>query len=264
MSDPRFPLSVIVITRNEERNIVECLQSVAWADDIVVVDAESSDRTAELARQFTHKVTVTPWRGFSEAKGLALQGTSNEWVLWIDADERVPPGLQSEIRETLRDGAPSFAGFSMGRRAYFLGKWIRHCGWYPGYVLRLFRRDAGAFTGSRVHERLDLQPLRERPEVLERVARADQRQSVLVRDRGDELAHEHRGTAEREKGKQTGHREAGLKVGFHGLEYTGSLSPLTRTNRAARGQRRARVRQLSPRKICAKRRSRRRRWRPGR
>jgi glycosyltransferase involved in cell wall biosynthesis len=156
VNDPRFPLSVIVITRNEERNIVECLQSVAWADDIVVVDAESSDRTAELARQFTHKVTVTPWRGFSEAKGVALKGTSNEWVLWIDADERVPPGLQSEIRETLRDGAPSFAGFSMGRRAYFLGKWIRHCGWYPGYVLRLFRRDAGAFTGSRVHERLDL------------------------------------------------------------------------------------------------------------
>ncbi|HEY6192248.1 MAG TPA: glycosyltransferase family 2 protein [Bacteroidota bacterium] len=156
MRQGTFPLSVIVIARNEERNIAECLKSVDWADDLVVVDAESSDRTAELARRFTGKVFVTPWRGFSEAKELALRHASNEWVLWLDADERVPAGLQAEIRESLKDGAPAFAGFTVARRAYFLGKWIRHCGWYPGLVLRLFRKEAGAFSRSRVHERLEL------------------------------------------------------------------------------------------------------------
>jgi glycosyltransferase involved in cell wall biosynthesis len=156
MTRARFPLSVLVITRNEENNIVDCLESVGWADDIVVVDAGSSDRTVELARRFTQKVFVTPWGGFSEAKEFALRQASNEWVLWLDADERVPPALGAEIRETLADGAPSYAGFRLARRAYFLGKWIRHCGWYPGYVLRLFRRDAGAFNRSRVHERLEL------------------------------------------------------------------------------------------------------------
>lgn len=157
MSDSRTGLSVIVITRNEERNIVECLQSVSWADDIVVVDAESADRTVELARRFTPKVFVTGWTGFAGAKQAALRRASNEWVLWLDADERVSPELGAEIRDILRAAPSSFAGYEVARRAYFLGKWMRHCGWYPGYVVRLFRNHAGAFTKSRVHERLELQ-----------------------------------------------------------------------------------------------------------
>ena len=156
MSDARIGLSVIVITQNEERNIVECLQSVSWADDIVVVDAESTDRTAELARQFTHKVFITGGMGFAAAKNFALTHASNEWILWLDADERVPPALGNEIREILLSGVSSCAGYEVARRAYFLGTWMRHCGWYPGYVLRVFRKSAGEFTQSRVHERVDL------------------------------------------------------------------------------------------------------------
>ena len=156
MSDALPGLSVIVITRNEEGNITDCLRSVSWAGEIVVVDAESADRTAELARQFTPKVFVAAWTGFAAAKELALRHATNEWVLWLDADERVTPALEMEIREILGPGGSSRAGYEVARRAYFLGKWMRHCGWYPGYVLRLFRKSEGEFTHSRVHERVAL------------------------------------------------------------------------------------------------------------
>ena len=91
------PLSVIVITRNEERNIVACLESVKWADDIVIVDAESKDATVALARQFTPKVFIEPWKSFSDAKQFAISHSRHEWGLWLDADERVTPELAAEI-----------------------------------------------------------------------------------------------------------------------------------------------------------------------
>ncbi|TLY27165.1 MAG: glycosyltransferase family 2 protein [Ignavibacteria bacterium] len=152
----RTPLSVIIITLNEEERIVDCLKSVEWADDIVVVDSGSTDRTVELAKQYTQKVLAAGWMGFPQAKTFALRHAANEWVLWLDADERVSPELAGEIRDILRRGSAAYAGFEVARRAYFIGKWIRHCGWYPGYVVRLFRKDAGAFTGSRVHEKLEV------------------------------------------------------------------------------------------------------------
>ena len=150
------PVSVIVITRNEEKNIAECLQSVSWAGEIIVVDAKSTDRTVELAKGFTNKILVKEWLGFAAAKNLALDEAVNEWVLWLDADERVTPELAAEIQSLVQNSSVRYTGFEVARRAYFLGKWIKHCGWYPGYVTRLFRRTAGRFNESRVHERLEL------------------------------------------------------------------------------------------------------------
>ncbi len=146
-----MPLSVILITFNEEINIDECLTSVEWADEIVVVDSKSTDRTAEIAKRFTDKVIITDWYGYAENKRIALSNTSHEWILWLDADERVLPELRDEIRAILQQN-PQQNGFEVKRKAFFLGKWIKHCGWYPGYVLRLFRKSTASFSQNRVHE----------------------------------------------------------------------------------------------------------------
>lgn len=143
-------LSVLVITRNEAHNIASCLQSVAWADEIVVVDAESDDETVAIARQFTPRVFVRPWAGFAAARQFALNQCRGDWVLWLDADERVPDALRAEIRQTL--ARPDRDAYEIPRLAWFLGRWIRHGGWYPGYVLRLFRRQMGRFNQALVHE----------------------------------------------------------------------------------------------------------------
>ena len=148
-------LSVILITLNEEENIVPCLESVRWADEIIVVDSQSTDRTAELARRFTEKIIISEWRGFSHNKKLALAQATCEWVLWIDADERVTPELRQEIQAVIARN-PLQDGFEIARKAYFLGRWIKHCGWYPGYVLRLFRRLKARFNDNLVHEGLEL------------------------------------------------------------------------------------------------------------
>jgi len=149
-------LSVILITLNEERNIEACLRSVEWADEIIVVDSQSTDRTVEIARSFTDKVFVIDWKGFAASKNFALQQAQSDWVLWIDADERVPAELATEIRQVISQ-KPQEDGFAIARRAFFLGRWIKHCGWYPGYVLRLFRRGKACFNDNRVHEGLILQ-----------------------------------------------------------------------------------------------------------
>jgi len=148
-------LSVIVITRNEALNLRACLESVAWADEIVVVDAQSEDATVRIAREFTDKVYEVEWQGYSEAKNYALDRATGDWVLWLDADERVPEELAGEIRAAI--SSPSgVKGYRIPRKAYFLGRWIRHGGWYPGSVLRLFARGAGRFNGALVHESLAL------------------------------------------------------------------------------------------------------------
>lgn len=147
-------LSVIVITKNEERNIAACLESVAWSDEIVIVDAESTDATLDLAKAFTPRVFVRAWEGFSAAKTYALAQASNEWVLWIDADERVSPELAENIRRVVSQNDQKVSAYEFARRAFFLGKWIRHCGWYPGYVTRLFRKSRSQFSNFAVHEHL--------------------------------------------------------------------------------------------------------------
>jgi glycosyltransferase involved in cell wall biosynthesis len=149
-------LTVIVITHNEELNISDCLDSVKWADEIIVVDSNSSDNTTGLAKQYTTKVFTKEWKGYSEAKNFAIDQATNNWILSLDADERVTPELSKEINLILRNPESEYKAYEVGRRAYFLGKWIRHCGWYPGYVVRLFKRQEGRYNESRVHEKLQV------------------------------------------------------------------------------------------------------------
>jgi len=146
-------ISVLVITKNEAHNIAECLDSARWADEIVIVDAESRDETVALAKKFTAKIFVRPWMGFAAAKQFALEQCTNEWILWLDADERVMPELAEEIQSVMQ-GKPEQAAFTVARRAYFLGRWIRHSGWYPGRVARLFNRKHARFNSAAVHEGL--------------------------------------------------------------------------------------------------------------
>jgi glycosyltransferase involved in cell wall biosynthesis len=149
-------LTVITITLNEERNIADCLTSVRWADEILVVDSGSTDRTVELARTFTDKVMLIPWAGYGAARNQAILQATSDWVLWLDADERVTPELAAEIRDILRDDPAGVDGYAIARRAYFLGRWICHSGWYPGHVVRLFRKGTARFSESRVHEQLQI------------------------------------------------------------------------------------------------------------
>jgi glycosyltransferase involved in cell wall biosynthesis len=144
-------LTVTVIAWNEEERLRACLESVGFADEIVVVDAESSDKTALLAREFTDKVWVRPWPGFAVQKNFALDQATGQWVLSLDADERVTPELAARIRTIVEADGPA-AGYLIPRRNIFWGAWVRHGGLYPDYQLRLFRRGAGRFAEDAVHE----------------------------------------------------------------------------------------------------------------
>ncbi len=149
-------ISVILITKNEADNVQQCLSTVSWANEIVVVDAGSSDSTVVKAQEFTKKVFVRPWEGYGAAKNFALSQVTADWVLWLDADERVSDSLREEILRMLAmQNRPEIA-YSVPRKANFLGRWILHCGWYPGRVTRLFKRGSGHFTDSKVHERLEI------------------------------------------------------------------------------------------------------------
>jgi len=143
-------LSALVITYDEEANLEQCLESIAWVDEIVVVDAMSSDRTCELAARFTPNVFRRPWEGYAEARRYAISKCHSDWILSIDADERVTPELKTDIEQALK--APEHDGYLVPRKAFFLGRWMKHCGWYPGYVLRLFRKDKARVTERKVHE----------------------------------------------------------------------------------------------------------------
>lgn len=148
-------LTVILITLDEEKNLARCLESVKWADEIVVVDSYSRDRTKEIARSYTDKIFDLKWPGFGAAKKFALEKANGEWVLSIDADELVSESLQAEIRQVINSSLKS-DGYYLPRLSFFLGKWIRHGGWYPDYVLRLFRKQKARFTDSLVHEEVIL------------------------------------------------------------------------------------------------------------
>lgn len=148
-------LSVIIITKNEASNIESCLESVKWADEIIVVDSGSSDATVEICRKFGAQVQVHDWQGFGTQKNRALSYATHEWVFSIDADERVTPGLQAQLIKAMEDGSED--GFYVPRLSQFCGRFIRHSGWYPDYVLRLFRRAKGRFSDDMVHERVILE-----------------------------------------------------------------------------------------------------------
>src|SRR5690606_17033330 len=146
-------LSVIIITKNESKHILACLESVAFADEFIVVDSGSTDNTVELARDFGARVEVTSdWPGFGPQKNRALDLATGDWVLSIDADERVTPALAREIQTVL--AAPEVDAYEIARLSEFCGRFIRHSGWWPDHVLRLFKRGTARFTDVAVHERV--------------------------------------------------------------------------------------------------------------
>lgn len=150
-------LSVAIVSLNEEANLGRTLESVKWADEIVVVDSGSTDRTCEIAREHGAQVIGEPWRGYVAQKQYAIELCTKEWVLLLDADEEVSPGLGEEIRAAL--AAPDAAsGYKLPRKNLFLGRWIRHGGFYPDPKLRLFRRGQGFVTGHDPHDRCELKP----------------------------------------------------------------------------------------------------------
>lgn len=152
--EDKLPISVIVPIKNEERNVATCLQSVAWADDIWVVDSHSTDRTCELAQQHGARIAQFDYAGgFPKKKNWALQNLplKHEWVLLIDADERVMPELEAEIRALFQTQSNA-DGYYVNRRLIFLGRWIKHCGWYPSWNLRLFKHRLGRFEKLEAEE----------------------------------------------------------------------------------------------------------------
>jgi glycosyltransferase involved in cell wall biosynthesis len=148
-------LTVTVITRNEAANIEGALESVKWADEIVVVDSHSADETVSLAQRYGARVVVHDWEGYSAQRNYAAAIAANDWILAIDADERVPPALAAEIQRIMHEGT-DVGGFRMPRCSHYLGRWIRGTDWYPDYQLRLYDRRVGSFNGKRVHESVEL------------------------------------------------------------------------------------------------------------
>lgn len=145
-------ISIIIITFNEAHNIRACLESVKWADEIIIVDSGSNDDTVAICKEFTHKVFVNDWPGFGAQKNKALSLASNPWVLSLDADEVVTSGLKDAIINTIQN--PRQDAYYLLRRSYFLGKLIKHGNWSRDYVLRLFKKDKARFSLDPVHERL--------------------------------------------------------------------------------------------------------------
>lgn len=149
-------ISAIIITKNEESNLERCLRSVSWVDEIIVVDSESTDRTVEIAKSFKAKIFYPEWKGFGPTKQYALDQAGGEWVLSIDADEEVSFTLKNEIKQLL-ENEPDCDGYRVPRKTQLLGRWILHSGWYPDYVLRLIKKDAGRFTQVLVHEKIEVE-----------------------------------------------------------------------------------------------------------
>ena len=152
----RETISACIITYNEEKNIRRCLESVQWADEIIVVDSLSTDRTVEICREFTDKIVQKTWPGYIGQKNFAIDCASNEWVLCIDADEMVSSELRQEILGEFQKADETVDGYFCPRRTFYLGKWIKHGGWYPDYKLRLFKRSKGRWGGADPHDKVVL------------------------------------------------------------------------------------------------------------
>ncbi len=143
-------VSVTIITLNEEANIRACLESVKWADEILVSDSGSSDRTVEICKEYGAKFFNDEWLGFGKQKNLIASRAENNWILNIDADERVTPDLRAEIESAASHSECN--GYNIPRKNFFGDRWIKYCGWHPDYNLRLYRKDKGQFNERDVHE----------------------------------------------------------------------------------------------------------------
>jgi (heptosyl)LPS beta-1,4-glucosyltransferase len=152
-------LSSIIIAKNEESNIKRCIESQLDCIDeiIILIDDTSTDKTFDFAASYSAvRAQRVKWQGYSETKKYGISLTSNDWVFWIDADEEITPELSEEIKE-FKKSVPAFTAYSVPRKAYFLGKWIKHSGWYPGRVTRLFNKNEVKFNDNPVHEELKVE-----------------------------------------------------------------------------------------------------------
>ncbi len=163
MNPTPYPITVTIITLNEEKTIASAIQSVQWADEILIVDSGSTDQTVEIAKKLGARVIYNPWPGYGKQKNFAQNQAQNDWVLNIDGDERIPPELAAEIQSTLRQVTTKTLGFedlcamSFPRKTFYLGRWIRHGGWYPNVLTRLGNRKTCQWSEPQVHEELVVQ-----------------------------------------------------------------------------------------------------------
>jgi len=145
-------ISVIIIAKNAEKTIYKCLNSLSFSSEIIVLDSGSTDQTKEICRQFTNLVFETDWQGFGIQKNRALEKATSDWVLSIDADEEISKELALEIQQIIRE--EKFTAFYLPRLSNYCGKWMKHGGWYPDYVLRLWKRGTARFSNDIVHEKV--------------------------------------------------------------------------------------------------------------
>ena len=148
-------LSIVIITKNEEKFIFDALKSAVFADEVVILDSGSEDQTCNIAKKIGARVEQQAWLGFGAQKNKAVELADNDWVFVLDADERITPELRDEIISTLKN--PKFDGYRIARLNNFFGKNIRHCGLYPDYSIRLFNRQKGKFNDVPVHESVQIQ-----------------------------------------------------------------------------------------------------------
>ena len=147
-------ISAIVITYNESANIRECLASLNWCDEIIVVDSCSTDNTCELAREFTNNITITENIPYGKKRNIGIDKAAFDWIIWLDADERISKELKNEIVDVIYSKENNIEAYLLNRRSFFINKFIKHCGWYPDYTLRLFKKSAGIrFNEALVHEK---------------------------------------------------------------------------------------------------------------
>ena len=149
----KIPVSVYVLTTNNRRTVEQCLKSLSWAEELVIVDSFSQDGTYEICKPYTHKLFQRKWTGHRDQYQYAADLTTRDWIMFVDADEEIPPELAEEMRTELKGRAKEFDGYFVYRRTYYLGRWIRYGGWYPDGEIRLYRRDKGRWEGG-LHAKL--------------------------------------------------------------------------------------------------------------
>lgn len=154
----KLPISLVIITLNEEAHIERCIRSAPFVDDVVVVDSFSTDRTVEIAEKCGARVFKEKWRGFGPQKAFAAEQAKNSWILSLDADEALSPELASEIAERFASLDPE-AGYLFPRKSFHLGRWICHGGWYPDYQLRLFNKDKSRWNSAALHEKVEVKKI---------------------------------------------------------------------------------------------------------
>lgn len=146
-------ISVVILTLNEEENIRACIESVSWADEIIIVDSFSTDNTLTICREYKAIIIQKEWPGHVKQKQFGIEQAAGEWVLSLDADERLSPEAVEELHNKILSSSSAVQGFILPRQSYYLGKWIRHGGWYPDYKLRLFRKGTAKQCGHEPHDK---------------------------------------------------------------------------------------------------------------